>query len=957
MPHPPKTPPREPESSAQLGYVARFTQRLLERYHRVLQARDPATAKVLARRDAVTAPDKAARMQAYIDLWNDLDAPAQYALAVEEAKRSQLARTARTMTTTEVVQAHNAMKAETAGSISFVLEKFRAAAVTAEECQKFIDENARAWFSLTGHPTNPTTVDYVEAQTNLARLLAQPETTPAMLDDALQRVYETPIVAAPKTPLDEARETLNTLDVLYDAAIEMKSLFDAALQTHGYAAEGVRVQKPLIHACVWTLGDGDGNANMTAEVLEKGIALHRARIQSRYRETLSQAVEKLQALGDVDTAQKLSEITAEDMRDVKRLVADCKNPDGAAVLADCAYLYDCFGDGFATVDVRHNARDILQTIAHVLRAAQMEDGFSAADLDSQAQFLAKALEDETLLQKLAGLQASDLQDETAARIFGRLQVVGQNPDMCEKLIIAETTHPAHALAALLLLKITAQHQGQAGSGVDVVTLSESVADLAAIDGLMTELLSNKVYRAHVAARGHLVVMIAKSDTTRQDGRGEAEYAQYKAAVDACAALEKMRQTYPELATVRLSLKNGGGHALQRGGGRVTEIPALHGRAAADAGARNIGPSTLTIQGQQMMILFCPGKTAVGTLEALAAQNLYTRAGLAGYMPPPTLSQGIDKTQAEKDAVLYAQAAGKAFDALTQHSTAIDDLLVAAPWLAMKAGNASSRPAKRGEKQVVPGITPRDAKGENPRALQGRAISGERLTAHACLPVFAVLGLHEAMQAVENRAAGALHHLYRAHKIHRDAARATLSALTMADFDIAWPLLVGMPRPDAKTVAHKAALFDAAASPGAPDVTLAYLEQYFLDVERMTIAMITGAAAPEDLTHGAGLRLLWPDLGAQVARRDRSAEFARVIECYRTREMDKSPDVPVEETPFRITQALYTAANVVNTPVGILATRTRLEPQATRDTAATRQPESWLEEAVQDKLVLPACLSG
>lgn len=951
--HPPKIPADTPESG---GYVATFTQALLDRYDRVLAAADPASAAVQSRRAAINAPDKRTRMQAYIDLWNDLDETAQYALAVEEAKRSQLARTARTMATTEVVQAHNAIKAETAGSISFVLEKFRAAGVTAQECQRFIDENAVAWFSLTGHPTNPTTVDYVEAQTNLARLLADPQTTKEALDAALRRVYEAPVVAAPKTPLDEARETLNTLDVLYEAALDMKSLFDDALETHGYAAEGVRVQKPLIHACVWTLGDGDGNALLTAAVLENGIALHHRRITARYRDTLAQAVSRLQSLGAADMAQKLSAITPENMQDIKPLIGDCTNPGARAVLADCLYLYNCFGAGFGTIDVRHNAQDLLQTVMHILQIAQVEKDFAASTLDDQADWLAAALEDDALLQKLATQKIDSLQDETAARIFGRLQVVGRHPDMCEKLIIAETTHPAHALAALLLLKITGNTVGQAGSKVDVVTLSESVADLAALGGLMTQLLSNPVYRRHVASRGHMVVMIAKSDTTRQDGRGEAEYAQYKAAVDACAALEKMQQTYPELAPVRLSIKNGGGHALQRGGGRVTEIPALHGRAAADAGVGNMGPSTLTIQGQQMMILFCPGKTAVGTLEALAAQNLYTRAGLAGHMPPPVFTQGIDKTQAEKDAALYAHTAGEAFDALSDNSTAIDDLLTAAPWLAMKAGNASSRPAKRGEKPVVPGVTPRGAKGGSPRALQGRAISGERLTAHACLPVFAVLGLREAMQAVESRAAGALHHLYLAHKIHRDAARATLSALTMADFDIAWPLLTGTPRPDAETVARKAALFDAGAQPSVPDQTLAYLEAYFLDVEKMTIAMITGTPAPEDLTHGAGLRLLWPDLGAQVARRDRSAEFARVIECYRTREMDKAPDTPVTEIPFRITQALYTAANVVNTPVGILATRTRLEPQPDSQKQTTRQPESWLEEGVKDQLALPPCLS-
>ena len=957
------------QSESDHGYAAAFTGRLVARYRTILAAQSPETDAVLAQRLAIQhVPDKAARMADYIALWQSLDDDTQYALAVADAKLSQLARTARTMATTDVVQAHNAIKAETAGSIDFVLEKFRAQNVSAAACQRFMDENAVAWFSLTGHPTNPTTVDYVEVQTALARTLADPAATAADLDAALTAVYETPIVAAPKSPLDEARETINTLDVLYDAALDMKRLFEAALQKHGYAAAGVQVRGRLIHPCVWTLGDGDGNANMTAQVLEDGIALHRARIAARYADSFADCAQKLAVLGEdaalVDAMRQCAQYPETITQTaLQKLAADCQTIGGMAAVGDAAFLFDCFGAGFGTIDVRHNARDIISTMAAVMAVADMPAAaFKAADADAQAPMLAAWLKDTAVIQKLAAVCVEDLAaDETAARVYGRLQVIGRHPDMCEKLIIAETTHPAHALAALLLLKITGSVVGAAGSRVDLTVLSESVADLATLGDLIKFLLADDTFRAHVAARGQLVVMIAKSDTTRQDGRGEAEYAQYRAAVDAYAALAQMQEQFPDLADVRVSIKNGGGHALQRGGGRVTEIPMLHGRAAADAGVPRIGPSTLTIQGQQMMILFCPGKTAVGTLEALAAQNLYTRAGVAGLMPPPVLEAGIDKQQAAVDAENYAAAAGKAFDALTKHSNAVDDLLTAAPWLAMKAGNASSRPAKRGEKPVVPGVTPRDAKGDNPKALQGRAISGERLTAHACLPVFSVLGLREAMMVVENRAAGALHHLYRAHKIHRDAARATVSALAMADFDIAWPLLTGTPRPAADDVAVLAAGFDPDADPPSKTKTLAYLEQYFLDVEKMTFAMVTGRDAPAGLQHGTALRLLWPDLGAQVARRDHGAEFSRVIECYRTRDMDTQPDTPVLEKSFRITQALYTAANVVNTPVGILATRTRLEPVVAADDKKNLQPsdrflpESYLESSVRGDLRLPACL--
>lgn len=944
------------------GYVATFSEKLAARYRACVHRQDPALAKRLDERLALQSlTDKNARMAAYIAFWNTLPEDMQYALAAADAKLSQLARIARTMATTAIVQAHNAIRAETAGSIDYVLERFRKQGVSAADCQKFIDENAQAWLSLTGHPTNPTTVAHVEAQTAVAQALASGAGADG-LDSALLRLYKTDIVGNPKSPLDEARETLNTLNVLYDTALPLKRLFEQALEKHGYAAQGVRIEKPLVHPCAWTLGDGDGNPSMTAEVLEEGVSLHRAYIRARYTQTLhaiaqslpdeeSAAVQFLSALAD-----RPAEISKTQTDHAKSL---CKTDAGKQATEDFRFLFSCFGSGFGTIDVRHNAQDIMATLQHAAHIAEIKNAehIFAADPDAQAAEIAIWLKDQGTLQKLSALTPQHMAaHETAARIYGRMQVMARHPDMFEKLIIAETTHPAQALAALLLLKATGNTVGSPASRLDLVPLSESVADLQGLGRLLTALLDDETFRAHVACRRTLLVMIAKSDTTRQDGRGEAEYAQYKASVDAYAALAAQQVRYPALSGVRMSIKNGGGHALQRGGGRVTEIPALHGRAAADAGVNNIGPSTLTIQGQQMLILFCPGKTALGTLEALAAQNLYTRAGVAGLMPAPTTEEGIDKDLAAADARRYAEAAGAGFDAWTKKTNIIDDLLTGAPWLAMKAGNASSRPAKRGERPVIPGITPHEAKGDNPKALQGRAISGERLTAHACLPVFSVLGLREALQAVESRAEGALHHLYRAHKIYRDAARATLSVLTMADFDIAWPLLAGQPRPTPEQRAQLTAKFDLAHRSVKAE-TLAYLEDYFLDVEKLTFLMITGRAAPESLRHGSALSLLWPDLGAQVAQRDREAEWARVIECYRTCEMDKKPDEPVALLPFRITQALYTAANAVNTPIGILATRTRLEPVFQGHNAdAYVQPESFLEETVKNALVLPRALS-
>ena len=87
------------------------------------------------------------------------------------------------------------------------------------------------------------------------------------------------------------------------------------------------------------------------------------------------------------------------------------------------------------------------------------------------------------------------------------------------------------IGSIVTAKITRNHVGNEHSRIDLVILSESVADLVSIGNTLEILLENNSFRKHIANRERLVVMIAKSDTTRQDGRGEAEYAQYEAAVE------------------------------------------------------------------------------------------------------------------------------------------------------------------------------------------------------------------------------------------------------------------------------------------------------------------------------------------------------------------------------------------------------------------------------------------
>ena len=84
----------------------------------------------------------------------------------------------------------------------------------------------------------------------------------------------------------------------------------------------------------------------------------------------------------------------------------------------------------------------------------------------------------------------------------------------------------------------------------------------------------------------------------------------------------------------------------------------------------------------------------------------------------------------------------------------------------------------------------------------------------------------------------------------------------------------------------------------------------------------------------------------------------MIECYRAGQFHAHPDQALSEAQFRITQYLYTSCDVINAPVGILATRTRLEPvYELRGGVRTKfmKPESYLESEVASLLEMPPSL--
>lgn len=840
---------------------------------------------------------------------------------------------------------------QSADSFSYVFEKAHRERVTPAELAGFFRTNAMAMFSLTAHPTNSTSLAYTEAGLRLDAALG------ANLDatEALRSIYNTAISGEKKTQEEEVRETIGILDNIYNVPAELNRRIDAKLNEYPAYRVAIDSSKPFIEPCIWATGDGDGNDNATAQTLSRAIELLRARIKELYLKDLQKIA------GTEAIREKLSDGLYASPQELLTDLKTVRETDGL----QCKVR--TFGFHYAKIDIRHNSEDIMLTMANVASKLGLmaKDDFLKLPEKEQETKITQWLTDESLAPLFASIDAETLTHEKARNIFARLQVIGQNPEMSDKFIIAETKSSANALAALLLLKAT--RPAGAAINMDVVTLSESVPDLQALPGIVTDLLANPVYRAHVQARGCVMPMIAKSDTTRRHGIG--------AVTEQEAGLGKVYKIVEDAFGGAVTVKgyNGGGCALQRGGGNVTEVPHNIGRAVRRHGGTRMGPTTLTIQGVQMQVLLSPGISSMQTIEALASQNLYaamqtaTRNNGTHFLQPRTVPASVVNEVRRETGRLsltpeevqgtqldaFDAVCGKVRDAyfgyigdpdqkdergapLSPGNPAFNELFKRGPWVSVSFGNLSSRPAKRGAASA--GNTVEGVKGKNPVLLDNRAITVERNSGHSGTHFLTYLGLLEGFKALS---AEQSHRIYESSKTCRDLMRNTATSLHMTDFETSWRMMIGQEHPDASEIQILADNFKlrhqsgpAPVPTGAEELeqynkeTLAFIETYAMEVAKCVCRCVLGVEPhTREFNLKEPLQAAWPDLAKQLESRERMEEFAHSIEARLTDGMNRNPKMEITPGLKRMVQSVYCACDVAsNAPEGMMNTVTTMLPE-------------------------------
>ncbi|CUF39763.1 phosphoenolpyruvate carboxylase, putative [Bodo saltans] len=767
---------------------------------------------------------------------------------------------------------------------------------------------AYVWPSLTTHPTNPTSFAYTTAGLRLDRLLSEQNATVSRLVMALRDIRDTsmefdvdPTTRQPllkKTPALEISELISILNVIYDSVVGPQVRLREALDRFGYG--DVVFNTPLLDLNLWGAGDGDGNPNMDFQWLEHQVVELRKAIRSRYVADLQHV--SLDLSGEV-----YAEFISQKEMIVARLIGDRYQRDEdlvadlrgfRAVFVDHAQTEDnvkhrvvthlnellikccTFGLRFARTDVRHNSVDIMAAAGALLSHLQVIPSPAAFDELPEPQqilLMRSAMNNATFLHATTSLSADDIKKsfgEVGSRVFLRMRVIAANPDMFQKLIIAETRSAANAVAVLMMLKFSGNKVAEAGARISVVPLFESREDLQAAPNTFHTLATDETFNEHLRATGMFVAMIAKSDTTRLSGPGVQGQQE-----ETVAKLMSVNTTsYGHDFAMNIFL--GGGDDQMRGGGRIVETPHVLTLAASRFGATRPSRFAMTVQGLQMQLVFGSRVLSEHFIEAFASQQLLAAARLLGfvrYRPTPLI---CNRKSADQSAHDFFNASMDCYELMVgspdqpgsagARRATIVDYYSHFPTAIIAMSNKSSRPGAR-------------KKTSDP--LQGRAISLDQLSKHDGAYVTATLGvtralsqLHGAIRTGAPEHAGnplsPLRHAYLANKSFRDFVRMQAVVLFQKDFSVSWALRGGRPSStDFEALARAGAEAVAHGTAAKPREFLAFIESQDLEEVRYLIIAITGEDRRPISTRDP-LTVGWFDLADKMVARERQAKLSQ-----------------------------------------------------------------------------------
>jgi len=256
---------------------------------------------------------------------------------------------------------------------------------------------------------------------------------------------------------------------------------------------------------------------------------------------------------------------------------------------------------------------------------------------------------------------------------------------CRRYVISFTERTADVGDVLELARLAADGSIAAAqtSGIapglpalDVVPLFESADALAGAGAILTDLVRERGYRAHLRARGdRQEVMLGYSDSNKESGYVAAQWLLYR-------AQEQLVNAAAE-AEVELTIFHGRGGALGRGGG-----PTHRAVLAAPAGSV-AGRLKLTEQGEVIATRYANPHLALRALEQTVSATLLASTPEHDRSVAAAARDGADLMDE------LAADAGDAYRALVRDDPDFEAVFIAATPIEQIAGlRLGSRPAAR-----------------------------------------------------------------------------------------------------------------------------------------------------------------------------------------------------------------------------------------------------------------------
>lgn len=552
--------------------------------------------------------------------------------------------------------------------------------VTAEQMQAVLDDLCIE-LVLTAHPTEArrrTVLSKIHRISDTLRALSQNALLPReveqhhqLLRNEISTMWLTDRARTTRPAVtDEVRTALFFVgEIFWQAMPRVHDILVEALARH---YPGVRVQSTWLRLASWMGGDRDGNPNVTHEITAETLHLHRGLAIENHRRTLQDLGRRFSLNADrvplppglqawlnsreplpphVQRIQKrypkelyrqilallasdLAEASADDMKtrllstqphaariQMENLVgpltavAAAVPPSVASGALNTALSQlDLFGLYGARLDLREDSARLNAALGEVLRALGITASFEDLPAGERLRLLVTLLEQpDPALAQTPGVSPAAAETWAVFRLVHRARAIYGN-GLLGPFIITMTRCSADVLAVLVLARWTG-----CADGLQIVPLFETVNDLQAAPGIMSELYALPAYRQHLdTCPDGQMVMIGYSDSNKDGGYLMANWALYQAQ----ATIARISREQG----VRLTLFHGRGGTAARGGGPTNRA------ILAQPGGTVSGRYRLTEQGEIISSRYSSIDLALRNLQQITSAVLLASSPLLDEQP-------------------------------------------------------------------------------------------------------------------------------------------------------------------------------------------------------------------------------------------------------------------------------------------------------------------------------------